>query len=201
MKKIFMIAVMALVTLTVSAQDKPFAVGINVNYGLNKNYKNLGFGAKFQYEFVENFRAEASGNYFLKKDNCTMWDASINFHYLIPIADNLKIYPLVGATLLGAKVDMGGAIGSAYDDAKAAFISAGGSAADFDAYWPTIKQQAEAAYKNGGGSTSETKFGFNAGAGIEYNLSENFKINFEAKYQYVKDFDRPVLSIGAAYCF
>lgn len=201
MKKIFMIAVMALATLTVSAQDKPFAVGINVNYGLNKNYKNLGFGAKFQYEFVENFRAEASGNYFLKKDHCTMWDASINFHYLIPIADNLKIYPLVGATLLGAKVDLGDAIGSAYDDAKAAFISAGGSAADFDAYWPTIKQQAEAAYRNRGGSTSETKFGFNAGAGIEYNLSENFKINFEAKYQYVKNYDRPVLSIGAAYCF
>jgi len=201
MKKIFMIAVMALATLTVSAQDKPFAVGINASYGLNKDYKNFGVGAKFQYEFVENFRAEASGNYFFKKDYMKMWDANVNLHYLIPIGESLKVYPFVGVTVLGAKVDMGDAIGSAYDDAKAAFISAGGSAADFDAYWPTIKQQAEAAYRNGGGSTSETKFGFNAGAGIEYYLSESFKINFEAKYQYVKNYDRPVLSIGAAYCF
>ncbi len=196
-----MIAVMALATLTVSAQDNKMAVGINVNYGMHKDYKNFGFGAKFQYEFIENFRAEASGNYFLKKDNITFWDANLNFHYLIPLGESVKLYPIVGVTLLGAKLDLGGAVGSAYQDAKTAWLAGGGSAAEFDAYWPQIKEQAEAAYKGAGGKTSETKIGFNAGAGIEYYLTESFKINFEAKYQYVKTFDRPVLSIGAAYCF
>ncbi len=196
-----MIAVMALATLTVSAQDSKMAVGINANYGMSSDYKNFGFGAKFQYEFIENFRAEASGDYFLKKDGMSIWDANLNFHYLIPLGDNLKVYPLAGITLMGVKFDAGDAIGSVYDQAKAQYIAAGGSAADFDAYWPTIKQEAEAMYKAAGGSTSDTSIGFNAGAGIEYYLSPSFKINLEAKYQYTKNADWPVISIGAAYCF
>ena len=209
MKKIFMIAVMALATLTVSAQDKPFAVGINASYGLNKDYKNFGVGAKFQYSFVESFRAEASGNYFFKKDYMKMWDANVNLHYLIPIGESLKVYPFVGVTVLGAKVDASGAgLGNFSGSLTDYLHSLGYSDSqinDMKTYAAAEYAQLEAAYNNAKGSiadsSSETKFGFNAGVGIEYYLSESFKINFEAKYQYVKNYDRPVLSIGAAYCF
>jgi len=44
-----------------------------------------------------------------------------------------------------------------------------------------------------------TKFGFNGGAGIEYILNDHLKVNFDFKYQYIKDIDRPVISIGASY--
>jgi len=44
-----------------------------------------------------------------------------------------------------------------------------------------------------------TKFGFNGGAGIEYILNDHLKVNADVKYQYIKNVDRPVISIGAAY--
>ncbi len=50
-------------------------------------------------------------------------------------------------------------------------------------------------------SASDSKLGFNLGAGAEYLLTETFALNFEIKYQIVSDFDRPIFSIGAAYKF
>lgn len=51
------------------------------------------------------------------------------------------------------------------------------------------------------GSTSETKFGFNVGAGTQYWLIETFGLNLDIKYQYVSDFDRLVFSLGGVYQF
>jgi len=204
MKKLMMIAAFVVASLTANAQIEPgqMAVGANVSYGMHKDYKNIGLGAKFQYNITDAIRGEASGNYFLKKDHCTMWDANINFHYVIPISEGLNVYPLVGATLVGVKVDLGD-------------FGMGGSLTDYlhslgysDSDIATMKQYAaaqyaelEAAYKGVEDSSSETKFGFNAGAGIEYFISPNLKVNAEVKYQYVKDFDRPVISAGIAYVF
>jgi len=56
-----------------------------------------------------------------------------------------------------------------------------------------------------GTSVSETLFEFHGGAGIEYYLSDNFKLYFDAIYQYGKKneskIDWPVLSLGAAFAF
>ena len=200
MKKLMMIAAFVVAGLTANAQNEAgkMAAGVNVSYGMHKDYKNIGFGAKFQYNITDAIRGEASGNYFLKKDHCTMWDANINFHYVIPISEGLNVYPLVGATLVGVKVDVDGAIDSGYDAAWKAAQASGMSKADFDAAW---KLAHKVAADEVGGSSSETKFGFNAGAGIEYFISPNLKVNAEVKYQYVKDFDRPVISAGIAYVF
>ena len=157
MKKFLMIAFMALMSTTMFAQQGATWVGANVNYGLDSDYKNLGFGAKVQYEFIDNFRAEASFNYFLKKDYCTMWDVNLNVHYLIHAGDKLTIYPLVGLTLLDTKVEVFGV------------------------------------------SASDSNFGANVGAGIEYPLTDGIKLNVEGKYQIVKDWDRPVISAGVSF--
>ena len=194
MKKIFMIACMMLMSTAMFAQAGKFAVGVNANYGMNSDYKSFGFGAKFQYEFIENFRAEASGNYFLKKDYISLWDANVNFHYIIPLSEGLNFYPLAGVALVGVKWDTGGSIDSYKSQAKQEWLDAGGTEADFEAAWPTIKAQAQE-------STSDTNIVFNVGAGIEYYVSDNIKLNAELKYQIVKDMNRPVISIGAAYCF
>lgn len=50
-------------------------------------------------------------------------------------------------------------------------------------------------------SASESKFGFNVGAGAQYWLTETFGLNFDFKYQMVSDFDRPVFSLGAVFKF
>lgn len=50
-------------------------------------------------------------------------------------------------------------------------------------------------------SVSDTKFGFNIGAGGEYLLTEKLALNLEIKYQIVSDLDRPIFSLGLAYKF
>jgi len=112
MKRVFLksvaIAIIAMVTMSMStfAQAKgDMAVGGNVVVGLDDSYTNFGLGPKFQYNVTDPIRLEASFTYFLKKDNVSMWDLSVNAHYLFPIADQIKVYPLAGLGVLGAKAD------------------------------------------------------------------------------------------------
>ncbi len=177
MKKFMMIAAMMLMSIGAFAQGK-FAIGANAGiaaYG--DSYNPFGIGAKLQYEFVENFRAELAYNYWFAKNDAGIMDIDLNLQYLIPISDGLKVYPLVGANL-----------GMTHGDAFKLL---------FDG--------------------QESIFGFQGGAGIEYYLSEVFKVNFDIKYQYNKKtktytymgystdmdlkYDGPVFQIGAAYVF
>ena len=107
MKKFLMIAVMAICSLTMNAQDAKMAVGVNLGYApsLMKEYNPMIIGAKFQYEFVENIRAELAANMFTKKDDHGLWDAELNFHYLFPVADGIKVYPAAGAVFMGTTGD------------------------------------------------------------------------------------------------
>ena len=60
-----------------------------------------------------------------------------------------------------------------------------------------------------GDGDSESIFGFQGGAGIEYYVADNVKINLDIKYQYNKKtkdevemkFDGPVFQAGIAYVF
>ena len=159
MKKFFLLACLALASTSLFAQKGTLSLGYNINFGLHSDYKNVGLGAKLQYEFVNNVRGEASFNYFFKKDGCTMWDANVNFHYLIRLGQAKKwtIYPLAGVTLLGSKVDLGGV------------------------------------------NVDNTRFGGNFGAGVEYPVVNGIKVNAEAKYQVVKDWNRPVITVGMTF--
>lgn len=165
MKKILMIALMAVMSMGAFAQDGKFAVGANVGmaaYG--DSYNPFGLGAKFQYEFVENVRAEVAYNYWFPKDKAGIMDFDLNFQYLFPVAEDIKIYPLAGVNL---------------------------------------------AMQHGDMDEKESIFGFNAGAGAEYYLSEQLKLNLDIKYQYNKKskdgydikFDGPVFQLGIAYVF
>ena len=106
MKKFLMIAIMALASTAMFAQKGATYVGANVNYGLHSDYKNFGVGVKAQYEFLQNVRAEASLNYFFKKDCVSMWDLNLNAHYIFHVG-NVGIYPLAGLTVLNANVEHG----------------------------------------------------------------------------------------------
>ena len=53
----------------------------------------------------------------------------------------------------------------------------------------------------GGGSASNSEFGFNIGAGADFNLSEKFVINAELKYKVGGDWSRLLISAGVAYKF
>ncbi|MCR5242608.1 MAG: porin family protein [Prevotella sp.] len=95
MKRVFLAMVIALISMSAMAQSQgDKALGFNVSYGTD--IKNVGVGVKGQYMFTENVRAEASFDYFFEKDDTNMWDINANFHYLVPVADKVRFYPLVG---------------------------------------------------------------------------------------------------------
>lgn len=176
MKKLFVLmSFIALGMGTAFAQKGEKSVGINFGYGTEIN--NLGIGAKFQYGITDAIRTEASFDYFLKKDFVSMWDINLNVHYLFPITDKFKIYPLVGLTYTNWKLD-GFDISYGFDD----------------------KEQSEWDEVSVGGSKTG-KFGVNLGAGIEYPILDKLNINFEVKYQLISDFNQAVFAVGAAYKF
>lgn len=169
MKKLMMIAALMLMSVGAFAQGE-VAIGANAGIALyGDEYNPFGVGAKLQYEFVQNVRAEAAYNYWFAKDKTGVMDIDLNLQYLIPIADKLKVYPFGGVNLA---ITHGDAWKYVFD-----------------------KQQ--------------TFFGFQGGAGIEYYLTDNVKVNLDAKYQRNKKtkdgiemkYDGPVIQAGIAYAF
>lgn len=171
MKKLFIIALMAFIGLSVQAQSEKgdMAAGVNLAYGVKDGFSNFGIGAKFQYNFTDALRIEPSATYYFKKDYITMWDVNVNLHYLFNVADKFAIYPLAGVSLVGVK--------ASYDG-----FEYGG-------------------YEVEGGSASSSKFGFNVGAGAQYWVTETFGLNLDIKYQIVSDFNRPIFALGGVFKF
>jgi outer membrane protein X len=105
-------------TMTAVVQEKgAMAVGGNLAvgmgdeiFGTGEEFTNFGIGAKFQYNVMTHLRLEGSFTYFFPKTwgglaevKLSMWDLSVNAHYLFPIAEKIKVYPLAGVGILGSK--------------------------------------------------------------------------------------------------
>ncbi|MDR1335400.1 MAG: porin family protein [Tannerella sp.] len=128
------------VSVTAGAQKKgDKAVGGNLVLGSGDNFTNHGIGAKFQYNVTTPLRLEGSFTYFLPKKQgvsglaeatINMWDLSVNGHWLFPLSNNVKVYPLAGASLLGtsasAKVTVGDKGGSSKSSASEFGFNFGG---------------------------------------------------------------------------
>ena len=185
-KTLFMFAALVMLATSASAQfsnskssrassdDSKWAVGVNVLYGTEVG--SVGFGAKFHVNIIQALRAEGEFDYFLKKDYVSAWNASVNFHYQFTVANGLRVYPLAGVTYIRVISDNEGLVKDIW----------GPYASDY----------------SGDASTSDGTFGANLGAGIEYDLSDSWKINYETKYQLLgKGIDQVVFSAGVAYKF
>jgi outer membrane protein X len=108
--------------MTAGAQEKgDMAAGGNLVLGSGDSFTNFGIGGKFQYNVTNPLRLEGSFTYFLPKKegvadlaeiSLSMWDLSVNGHWLFPVADKVTVYPLAGLGILGtsssAKIDLGG---------------------------------------------------------------------------------------------
>ena len=56
-------------------------------------------------------------------------------------------------------------------------------------------------YSYAGETINEGRFGLNAGAGMQYDITPNLYCNLEMRYQYVKDLGRGILQVGIGYRF
>ncbi len=129
------VAMMAVVAIPVSAQKGTKSVGAQVVLGSGDGLSNIGLGAKFRYNVSNPIRLEGAFTYFFEKDLVSMWDLSVNAHYLFHVAPRLTLYPLAGLGIMGVtvdvpKVNLGGGIGTIggrHSDSEFGFNIGGGA--------------------------------------------------------------------------
>lgn len=90
---------------SVHAQKGTHAFGFGLSYGTE--IESPGLGIKYQYNITNPIRLEPSINYFFENDNVSMLDVNLNFHYLFPVAQSVKLYPLIGVSLSNWMFDWG----------------------------------------------------------------------------------------------
>ena len=107
MKKLMLIiAVMIGFAANAQAQKGAFELGGSVILGTGDDFTNYGLGARARYSFTDHFRGDLNADYFLKKDDITMYDFNANLHYLFNLGDSgFRIYPLAGIALVHVEVD------------------------------------------------------------------------------------------------
>ena len=172
-KKIFIFLGLMFVMLSSTyAQKGRQAIGFGLSYGTE--IESAGLGIKYQYNITNPLRIEPSFNYFFENDNVSMLDLNVNFHYLCPVAQSVKLYPLFGLTMSNWMFDMH----------------------DLDVDW-----DGDHVHVDDGGNHNEFRIGVNLGAGAEFALGRNWAMNVEFRYQLVDDFDQGVINFGAAYRF
>jgi outer membrane protein X len=111
---IMVIAVTGMSVATVCAQQKgDMAAGGHLAIGMGDEITNVGIGGQFQYNIIDPLRLDASLTLFFPKkygvsglaeSKVTMWDLSVNAHYLFPVSDQVTVYPLAGLGIFGTKV-------------------------------------------------------------------------------------------------
>lgn len=171
MKKLLVTICVALVSLSASAQIGEQNVGAHLLYGTDMS--NIGLGVKYQNNVTDVIRIEGVVDYYLKKDDFTMFDVNVNGHYLFPLTDKVIAYPLVGINYTRWKLSD---IFSFDDD-------------DYD--YPYIDEDED--YDD---DINDGSIGLNIGGGIQYKLTDKIRVGAELKYQTISGFNTAVIGAG-----
>ena len=93
----------------------------------DSNLPSIGVGAMFRYNATDPIRLEGAFTYFFpKKDEVrgyvgtvetsySIWDFSMNAHYLFPVSDKVVLYPLLGFAVLGESISTTASAGGRSD--------------------------------------------------------------------------------------
>lgn len=122
-KLIVLFSMMFFIMGSAFAQKGIQAAGVHLTYGTE--IESFGIGVKYQYNITDNIRLEPSMNYFFENKGVDQFDLNANAHYLIPLASNIRVYPLAGLTF--ARWD-GKGNGFIDDDVTRLGVNAGGGA-------------------------------------------------------------------------
>ena len=172
MRKLFLTAVIALLSIGAYAQKGQTYLGGQLAYPTE--IESLGIGVKGGYEITDAIRAQATFDYFLKKNNVSWWDLNLDVHYLFPLGNNIKVYPLAGLTYLRGSVD---------------------------GFTQTVNTPDGTVTVGSNESYSDGNLGLNLGGGFQYDLTDKLVLNAEVKFQIIKNTNQGVISAGLAYKF
>lgn len=145
MKKLMMIAVLMLVCVGASAQEKGLkCLGAGLAYGIKSDFNKFALDVKAQYNVTSYFRGEVDFKFYPKQDDVTVVNPNLNLQYLFPTGDSEKffIYPTAGVGLLICSYGISGV------DNESMFCFQGGAGAEFH-FNDKLKFFAEAVYQYG----------------------------------------------------
>lgn len=133
MKKLLLVALLALIGTSAFAQKEVIGVGLNFHYtpcledGADLNH--IGVSGKFQYGITDAIRGEMQIGYDFKEKDISVFEAGVNLHYLFNITDKFRVYPIVGVGYANINYDfiveqsddevyVNGGLGAEYDIAN-----------------------------------------------------------------------------------
>jgi hypothetical protein len=188
MKQLFklflLVSILLYVPVSSKAQDKRiFSAGLSNDYGFGKDFNNFATTFKLNYYLFDNFRVAPSFSYYLDKNDMKMRAFSFNFNYLIP-----------------------GFLSNAFPtaDQRVVFYPIAGFCIANIAARRTVCEECT---RGSSSSNYLYYFGFDFGAGIDYDLPtllpvlKDMTANFEVQYQIVENFSRPQFLLGIIYNF
>ncbi|MBR4381404.1 MAG: hypothetical protein IKP48_09110 [Bacteroidaceae bacterium] len=96
-KYLFMLVAVFAMSTAAFAQKGVTAFGVQ---GVYDDWNGqFGIGVKLQHNFADQFRSEIGTDLFFKKYDISIVDVNANFHYVVPVASQFNVYPLVGANI------------------------------------------------------------------------------------------------------
>jgi len=94
MKKLLILAIVAMTSLLASAEQGDIYAGLQFNYG--SKHSLMGVGAGVVFEPVNRFRIAPEFDYYFKNNHWQGYNVNINFHYLVWTHSASNFYPVVG---------------------------------------------------------------------------------------------------------
>lgn len=115
MKKFLLSACLLLATSVSAFAQGPLKKGgieLGVQVPIQTESSLLGVGAKFRYNFSENFRLDANGIFYLPSNNISAINLGGDLHYVVGLNEKFQIYPLVGLSWYKISVKTSGLLGN-----------------------------------------------------------------------------------------
>ena len=112
MKKIgLMCLLFVLGVVSAFGQKGEKSVGINLGYGTASSVEALRLGAEFNWNATDHIRLSPSFDYYFSR--AAVFVVSADVHYLLPVAEKVTVYPLVGVTYMNqVSNEFGGNVGA-----------------------------------------------------------------------------------------
>lgn len=108
MKKLFVICMLAIISMSAFAQTQQgqSSFGFNLGYGFNDNGNAL-VGLDYRYNLTDEVRLAPSLTYYVKDNALSAWAIDLNAHYVFKLSDMFGFYPLAGLDLSFWKLSAG----------------------------------------------------------------------------------------------
>ena len=105
MKKLLLIAIVALTAMVARAESGDISAGVQFNYG--SKHSLMGLGAHMLIEPVNRFRVAPEFLYYFKNNRYQGYNVNLNLHYIISLHSSSNFYPLLGFSYANYKYDNG----------------------------------------------------------------------------------------------